>query len=215
MKETLPPNSPIPLSSKKKLKWKKALLATAILIALFLALLEPLGLLKPYAVGSSNMSPAVDPGDHIFMEGLSYQTGKPGRGDIIVLKTGGIAGIVSPPGTPPQGEIYIKRVVGLPGDRLRIADGKLHVNGQPVKMTNDSGEITYTNLGPFGDGSIQPFVLASPSDIVTVPADHYYVLGDNSPQSADSRFWGFVPASNVKGKAFFRYWPLGKTGALH
>jgi signal peptidase I len=215
MEETFTQHPPPPLSSKKKFKWKKALLATAILIPLFLGLLQPLGLQKFYTIPTRGMSPAVDPGDHILMEGWSFLAGKPGRGDIIVFRTGGIAGIVSPPSTPPEGQDYIKRLVGLPGDQLLIADGKLHVNGLPVKMTNERGEIEYTNLGPYGDISNQPLILSSPSDTVAVPADHFYVLGDNSPNSADSRFWGFVPASNVKGKAFFRYWPLGKTGAIH
>jgi signal peptidase I len=94
----------------------------------------------------------------------------------------------------------VKRDVGLPGDRVRIADGKLFINDEHVTLANAEGEIRYTNLP-------RSMYLHSAEKDFTVPADSYFVLGDNSPESADSRFWGCVPAKNILSRAWFCYYP--------
>lgn len=146
------------------------------------------------------MAPAISRGDHFMMEGFSYLLRKPHRGDIIVFKTDGIASL-------PADTIYIKRVAGEPGERLRIADGKLYVNDTRVSLKNSAGEIHYTFLS----GSRY---LGSSNDTVTVPEGHYFVLGDNSANSPDSRSWGFVPAKSILGRASLCFWPPSRFGAV-
>ena len=135
-----------------------------------------------------------------MMEGITYLARKPLRGDIVVFRTDDIQ--AAPPGT-----IYIKRVAGEPGDHLRITDGKLFVNDTHIPVRNTAGEINYVSL----KGS--PF-LASSTDTLKIPAGHYFVLGDNSPNSLDSRFFGFVPERNVMGRVSVCYWPLDRMGRV-
>jgi signal peptidase I len=145
------------------------------------------------------MTPTVSPGDHVLMEGLTFLARKPRRGDVAVFKTDGIARL-------PAATIYVKRIVGEPGDRLRISDGKLYINDKHVALSNAAGEIAYPL--PVGAES-----MASQTD-VTVPDGQYYVLGDNSSNSSDSRFWGCVPAKNIMGRIAFCYWPPRKAGVV-
>lgn len=145
------------------------------------------------------MSPAVSPGDQVFMEGLSYLARKPRRGEIAVFNTKGIAML-------PQDQIYLKRIVGEPGDHLRISDGKAYINDKKMVLSNAAGEITYfAPQGPMSSG---------PSIDVTVPAGNYYVIGDNSTNSFDSRHWGFLPAQNIKGRIVLCYWPPQRAGGV-
>ena len=166
-------------------------------------LLRPLGLVRPFSVPTGAMAPAVSAGDHLLMEGISYLMRDVRRGDIVVFKTDGI------PEMAPQraGTIYIKRVAGLPGDTLRISGGKLYVNESHLPLKNASGEIHYANL----TGSR---MLTSADDTVAVPEGYYFVLGDNSTNSYDSRYWGFVPAENILGCAAFCYWPSHRVGVI-
>jgi signal peptidase I len=146
------------------------------------------------------MTPAISRGDHFIMEGFTFLLRSPKRGDIIVLKTDGIASL-------PAGGIYIKRVAGLPGERLHIADGKLYVNDTNVALKNQAGEISYVPVRGAR-------YLTASVDILTVPDGHYFVLGDSSADSADSRTWGCVPAKNIMGRASLRYWPPARIGVV-
>jgi signal peptidase I len=145
------------------------------------------------------MAPTVSPGDHVMMEGLTFLARKPRRGDVAVFKTDGIPRL-------PAATVYVKRIVGEPGDRLRISDGKLYINDKHVALSNAAGEIAYRL--PAGAES------TAPQTDVTVPDGQYYVLGDNSTNSSDSRFWGCVPAKNFMGRIAFCFWPPQKAGAV-
>ena len=185
---------PLPATQRPpKRSRRKVLILFAVLVGVLLASLRPLGLVRPFKVPTGAMTPAVSPGDHFMMEGFTFLARKPHRGDIIVFRTEGIQSL-------PADQIYIKRVAGQPGERLRISDGKLYVNDAHIPLRNATGEIHYVFL----PGSRY---LASSTDSVTIPGGHYFVLGDNSFNSADSRFWGFVPAKSIIGRASVCYWP--------
>src|SRR5262249_48552361 len=100
----------------------------------------------------------------------------------------------------PSSETFIKRVVGLPGDRISIRDGHVYRNGVREK---DSYIVQC------GAGSSCDFPAT-----ITIPRGDFYMMGDNRPDSEDSRFWGPVPKSWIIGKAFFTYWPPGRIGFL-
>jgi len=171
-----------------------------------LVALRLLGILIPYSIPTDGMSPAASKNDMLLVEGFTFLRRQPARGDIVAFKTDGISGIPLPPGVKSQ--IYLKRLAGLPGETLQISQGKIYVNGTPAPIFNQAGEIHYTN--PRGSGGL----LSSAEEKVTVPAGMYFVLGDNSPDSSDSRYWGFVPAGNVIGKVSFRFGPLNRIGAI-
>lgn len=164
-----------------------------------LLVLRVCGLVRPFSVPTGAMTPAVSAGDHIMMEGITFLSRQPRRGDIVVFKTDGIA-------TLPPATIYLKRVAGEPGDHVRISGGKLFVNDKQVSLSNAIGEIAY-DLPP----SAATF---SPQTDVTVPSGYYYVLGDNSTNSLDSRFWGSVPRGNIIGRVSFCYWPPERVGGV-
>ena len=114
----------------------------------------------------------------------------PNRGDVIVFRA---------PLDPTRD--YIKRVIGLPGDLIEIRDGKVFVNGKQGPETYISPNVFTETNGVTGNR-------------MRVPEDSLFVLGDNRPQSSDSRDWGVVPLDNVVGKAMLVYWPLDEIGGL-
>lgn len=170
------------------------LLGFVALIALRVA-----GLIAFYRLPTASMAPAINRDDNICVEGITYLRRPPARGEIIAFKSDGL------PDTTP-GEKYVKRVVGLPGEQLRITGGTLYVNDEPVSLRNKDGEIRYTNtVGLHLRREDKTFV---------VPADSYFVLGDNSPNSADSRVWGAIPARAVAGRVVFCYLPAADAGRI-
>ena len=107
-----------------------------------------------------------------------------------------------------QNKDFIKRLIGLPGETVEIRNGGIYINGKRVTKPQIIAEIYYRNIppdrGPYGH----------PGQRFTVPEGHYFVLGDNSAFSKDSRFWGFVPFGNIRGKAFFIYLPPWRIGPI-
>ena len=200
------PQLPPPLSKAKganiPLPIKILLFGTgfAVICVLGLIGLRVFGLVIPFSIPTDGMSPAISRGDSIVMEDFSYRKRKPARGEIIVFKTDGVA-------SERPGQIYEKRLVGLPGDRVSISDGAVHVNGVRTLFRDRGGEIAYVNLPIDG-------FLSKEGETVTVPDDCYFVLGDNSPHSSDSRLWGCVPAASVIGRVSFCYWPPSHIGAV-
>src|SRR5262245_56668743 len=164
-----------------------------------LLMLRPLGLLRPFKVPTGAMAPAVSPGDHVFMEGISYLSRKPRKGEIVVFR------VEKNPVLPPA--IYLSRVAGEPGDRLRIIEEQLFVNDVAVTLSNAAGPIRYVSF----PGTAY---LASSNDTVTVPAGSYFVLGDNTTNSLDSRFYGFLPAGDILGRVWVCYSPLSRAGKV-
>ncbi|MBK9991834.1 MAG: signal peptidase I [Verrucomicrobia bacterium] len=137
-------------------------------------------------------------GDQLFVDRMSYHFVPPTVGDGFVFRTGNIPGIG-------QDQYYIKRLVGVPGDKIEIRDPVLYRNGQPITGSegfrkNNAREDKYRgyrNLGSLSSGSE-----------VDVTADGFLALGDNSSNSADGRYWGLVPRKDVIGRPLFVYYPF-------
>jgi signal peptidase I len=204
MSTSIPPALPVSLNDypRKRRKISKVIAVTivgfVVLANLTLVSLRAFGLARPFSVPTSGMSPAIRSGDLIIMEGFTYLTASPKSGDVVAFKTDGIQSVNG-------NYIFVKRLVGLPGDQLRLNNGILSINGKTVSLRNRCGEIQYVPLP-------QSKYLANDTDIVTVPDHHYFVLGDNSVNSSDSRFWGAIPAKAVLGRVVFCYWPLKNWG---
>lgn len=154
------------------------------------------GLLIPYSSPTDSMVPALRKGDQFLMEGITYHFHKPRRGDLVVFT-------LPDPNQP--GVIYVMRLVGLPGETLRISDGKLYVNDKPVTLNNRDGEINFTQKMQFN--------YLPEGRSFTIPDGHYFVIGDNLEHSADSRVWGPLPAENLMGRVAYIFGPWESAGA--
>lgn len=182
---------------------------------------------EPFKIPSGSMIPSLLVGDYLFVSKFSYgvhipftrqRLGEgegPQRGDVAVFRY---------PMDP--NKAYIKRVVGLPGDRVEYRDKLLFINGQPTRYT-PQGEYTYRNEQGFEvqaqkfmerlgerDHEIlnQPFSYSAFAMSQVVPQGHYFVMGDNRDNSNDSRAWGFVPAYQLVGRAVVLFWSWGREG---
>ncbi|MDQ8043971.1 MAG: signal peptidase I [Solirubrobacteraceae bacterium] len=187
----------------------------ALIGALLLALLVQWVLVRPYAIPSASMEPTLTEGQRVFVDRLSDRFADPKRGQIVVFhppagaeRPGpsdaecGVprpAGRICPSATPREAKAtYIKRVVGLPGDRVELRNGHVIRNGVPVPEP-------YARQCAAAICTLAPY---------TVPSGSYFLLGDNRGDSSDSRSWGSVPRRYVIGRAFATYWPPSRIGGL-
>ena len=180
----------------EKLKKKSTLreYAEAAAIAILLALFIRAFVVQAFKIPSGSMEPTLLVGDHILVNKFLYgiklpyvqstliPISEPERGDIIVF--------IYP---KDKNKDYIKRVIGVPGDRIDIQGRQIFINGQ---LFDDK-------YGHYDEKAGNPYRAYGPE---VVPEGHYFVMGDNRYHSADSREWGWVPSANVKGKAFIIYW---------
>jgi len=167
--------------------------AQSIAVALLMTLVIRTYVVQAFKIPSGSMRPTLMEGDKLFVSKYLYRFKPPQRGDIIVFKY-------------PQDmkKDFIKRLVASEGETVEIRDGKILVDGKPLEDLGTFGKFYYYNHDPFG----------GPYEKIRVPKDSYYVLGDNSANSTDSRFWGFVPKKNIVGKAIFRWWPPRRIGRV-
>ena len=166
--------------------------AVEYLVILVVSFALVFGFVRPFVVEafwipSGSMIPTLEINDRVLVNKFIYRFTEPERGDIVVFES------VDDPDTD-----LIKRVVGLPGDRIAVRSGRLVVNGELQKEP-------YTNK-EFPDRS---FFAAT-----TVPKNHVFVMGDNRANSSDSRVFGPLPKKNIEGEAFLRFWPLDRIGGL-
>ena len=140
----------------------------------------------PFYVGSESMVPTLMVWDRVLINKLAYDFAEPQRGDIVLFES--LEGGEEP---------LIKRVVGLPGDTLEVRAGTLYVNGR--RQREPYVNCRFRNLQP-------------PYGPIEVPEGHYFMMGDNRGNSADSRVFGPVPEENLIGEALFRFWPPGRIG---
>jgi signal peptidase I len=147
---------------------------------------------QPVKVEGTSMEPGLSDNERIFINKFTYKLnlGDIRRGDTVVFWY--------PADTTKS---YIKRVIALPGDRIRIQHGQVYVNGSP--LVEDYVAERFRDPGTWMEGREVP-----------VPPGDYFVLGDHRNSSSDSRSWGWVPRDNIYGKAVFVYWPLDKMGRV-
>jgi signal peptidase I len=182
LNETLTPPSP---SRAEQLRWlltetlQTILLAVIIFIAINFATARIL-------VESVSMQPTLYESDFVLVNRMTYLFSQPGRKDVIVFN----------PPIENQIEPYIKRVIGLPGDEVRIANGSVFVNGEPLKESYLAAPPAYSGVWIVPDGML-------------------FVLGDNRNNSSDSHHWGMVAQGSIIGKAEFVYWPYSHWKVLN
>ncbi len=169
-----------------------------IVSALLIALLIKTFLFQAFYIPSESMSPTLEVHDRVLVNKLSYKLHPVHRGDIIVFKAP-----TNPDGTPvdPNVKDLVKRVIGLPGDTIEArADGHVYIDG---KLLNEP----WLPAGTRTDPGFPP---------IKVPPDSYYVLGDNRPNSKDSRYFPdhFIKKSDIVGRVFLRIWPLNRIDIL-
>jgi signal peptidase I len=179
--------------------------AAVIAAAVLLAIAVQAWLVKPYRIPSESMLDTLRPGDRVLVNRAVYHVREPHRGDVIVFHA---------PGDPKV--VFIKRVVGVPGDVLSVKDGRLYVNGRErsepyVHRTSGRLDPTLAQAAIAGSTIHDPWSLAEP---FTVPAGEYFVMGDNRTDSDDSRDWGTVERAAIVGEGFATYWPLSRLRAL-
>jgi signal peptidase I len=180
-----------------------------------------IGIGRTYAKGEPIAQGFTDTGDHVFVDKMSYHFRKPKRGEVFVFDTRTLGTIERRNNPTSNTQYYIKRLVALGNDELRVAPPQLFINGQlasepgyqPVMAgTFDhpkDGYRGYSNRSQTPNGPPFPY-LGSPSATCTVPDRHYWAMGDNSYQSSDSRDWGPVPPTNLMGTGVFVYWPFSR-----
>jgi signal peptidase I len=175
-----------PSSRRRILEW-----VAIIAVAVAVALLTRAFVVQTYYIPSASMYPTLHVGDRIVVNKLSYHLHGVGRGDMIVFK--------GPPAEATRcassSSDLVKRVIGLPGETISAKNGDVYIEGKQLS---------------------EPWLPKIPSSYtsafapVHVPQGQYFVMGDNRVESCDSRFWGFVPQSNIIGKVVMRIWPLSR-----
>lgn len=163
-----------------------------IVVALSIFVVVYLFLVQPHEVKGSSMEPNFHNNEYILTDKISYRFSEPKRGDVVIFKS------------PKNPEVdYIKRIIGLPSEQVKIQNGSVYINdkklGEPYLE-----ETTILYPGSFMQEGIE----------ITIPANEYFVFGDNRSHSSDSREFGPISRNLIIGRAFMRYWPLPKFGLL-
>lgn len=159
-----------------------------VIFALILTFVLRSYVVEARGIPTGSMIPTLQIGDKLLVDKIYYKFTELHQGDIVVFAP------------PPEAQVgnnktdFIKRVIGLPGDKVQVTDGTVFVNDKPLTEPYINQKPNY-NYGP-----------------VTVPEGSLFVMGDNRNNSFDSHAWGFLPMQNVKGRAFFRYWPPDRIG---
>ena len=195
-----------------QLRWRGWILF-ALLLTLSFSIFPAIKVfIAPFKIPTASMSPTIQGnrklpdgttvgGDHLFAEKYAYWFSQPKRGDIVVFKATGLSPML------PENELYIKRVIGVPGDVLSVQYGQLYNHGQI--MANPTIIARLHVQATAG----QNFLVEKDATFV-VSNGCYFVVGDNSVNSLDSRHWGALPEANIIGKVSKIYWPLERAGKL-
>jgi signal peptidase I len=169
-----------------------------VVIALSIFLVVYLFLMQPHQVDGISMFPNFHDKDYILTDKVSYRFGDPKRGDVVVFHA------------PPRADCpkdtacdFIKRVIALPGDSIRIQSGAYYVNDAKLPESYIASDVFTRGARFLGENVTY-----------TLKENEYFVTGDNRPHSSDSREWGPISKQEIVGRGFLRYWPLNRLGFL-
>jgi signal peptidase I len=178
--------------------------AVIVVVALLAALLIKTFAVQAFSIPSQSMEPTLMPGDRVLVDKLASDFSPVRTGDIVVFRR--------PPADTSAVNDLIKRVIAGPGQSIYVANCKVYVNGKELtqRYLPEGWESPSSEYCTVWDA---PGMLDLP-DPYTVPAGHYFVMGDNRKDSDDSRYWGTVPANYLVGVAFVRIWPPSRVGTL-
>ncbi len=169
---------------------------TAKIVIISLAIIIPIRyfLFQPFFVRGASMEPNFEDGEYLIIDELSYRFKEPQRGEIIIFRY---------PKDPSQ--YYIKRIVGLPGETIKISEGTITIfnDENPTGLVLNEPYLSENNQ--FTSGNIE----------INLDENDYFVLGDNRLASSDSRIWGAVPDHYIIGRALIRAWPFNRAGLLY
>ena len=177
---------------KKFFEFISEILKTVI-IALLIVLPIRYFLFQPFIVQGHSMEPNFFPKDYLIVDEISYRFREPKRGEVIVF---------SFPQNPSQK--HVKRIIGLPGETIKIGNGKVIISKDSKTFVLDETEYLSQTLTTRARGF----------ETITLKEDEYFVLGDNRENSYDSRYWGPLPRKYIIGRVIFRAWPLTSFGII-
>lgn len=163
---------------KKDMSWKTFFLYVVAVFAIRLFVIEP------HSVSGSSMTETFHDKDYLFVEKLGYRFTDPERGDVIVF---------NPPIADRTDDRFIKRVIGVPGDTVKVENGITYVNGEAI----EESYVAHTNSQPAN---------------ITLKANEYFVMGDNRAGSYDSRSWGPIVKDEIQGRVLLRLYPFSDIG---
>ena len=160
-------------------------IAKIVIIALLIVVPIRYFIFQPFFVRGQSMEPNFHNGDYLIIDEISYRFGEPQRGEVVVFKC---------PDNPSQR--YIKRIVGLPGERIEIEAGQVLIYQNGTNQVLDES------------GYLPEFLQTLGNIEISLDQDEYFVLGDNRSLSSDSRRWGSLPEENIIGRVILRAWPI-------
>lgn len=170
--------------NQREFSWKKEVLEWIVVVevAVVIAVVLNLFIIVNAVIPTASMEPTVMTGDRVFGNRLAYLNEDPMRGDIVMFQF-----------PDDESQLFIKRIIGMPGETLEMKEGKIYINGSDTPL--DEPYVTVALMGDYGP--------------VTIPEGAYFMMGDNRNVSRDSRYWvnTFVYRDKIEGKAVLRYYP--------
>jgi signal peptidase I len=184
-----PKDPPKPSATRAIIEW-----VVVIAIAVVLALVVRAYVVQTFYIPSPSMEPTLQIGDRILVLKAAYDFTSPAIGDVIVFRAPPKEHLMC---SEPEVQDLVKRIIALPGDTISSKGNTIYIDGKPLVQPWQHT----SQLGP----AIRP---------QTIPPNQYFVMGDNRPDSCDSRVWGTVPRANIIGKAIVIFWPLSRISTI-